>query len=70
MVPSPNAQMSPMTSTLGSAEGATKAFDINETINNMEKEIMDPKEAIFERMIIVLPYKAPEMVKQVQTAFD
>jgi hypothetical protein len=36
----------------------------------MEKEIMDPSQAIFERMIIVLPYKAPEMVKQVQTAFD
>jgi len=29
----------------------------------MEKEIMDPKEAIYERMVIVLPYKAPEMVK-------
>ena len=31
---------------------------------------MDPSQAIFERMIIILPYKAPEMVKQIQIAFE
>lgn len=28
------------------------------------------KEAIFERMIIIIPYKAPDTVKQIEYAFE
>jgi hypothetical protein len=30
----------------------------------------DPKGAIYERMVIILPYKAPQEVKQIQSSFE
>jgi len=50
-------------STVVSVEEMANSFNNNQTIVNTEREIMDPKEAIYERMIIIVPYKAPEMVK-------
>ena len=31
---------------------------------------MDLNEAIFERMILIIPYKAPDMVKQIEETFE
>ena len=33
-------------------------------------EYFNEKEAIFERMIIIIPYKAPEAVAQIEQSFD
>jgi|DEB0MinimDraft_12_1074336.scaffolds.fasta_scaffold13613_2 hypothetical protein len=33
-------------------------------------EAWNPDEAIFERMIVIIPYKAPDMVKQIQDTFE
>lgn len=35
-----------------------------------EKEKMDPNDAIFERMVIVVPYKSPEIVTKLMNCFD
>jgi len=32
--------------------------------------VWNPEDAIFERMIIIIPYKAPDMVKQINDTFE
>lgn len=34
------------------------------------KEKMDVNDAIFERMIIIIPYKAPDTVKRIKSSFE
>jgi hypothetical protein len=34
------------------------------------KNTIDPNDAIYERMVIVIPYKAPDMVKKILTSFE
>jgi hypothetical protein len=36
----------------------------------IEEAIWNENEAIFERMIIMIPYKAPEMVKRIEETFE
>jgi hypothetical protein len=36
----------------------------------IEEAIWNENEAIFERMIIMIPYKAPEMVKKIEETFE
>ena len=38
--------------------------------SNVSKEILNPANAIYDRMIIIVPYKAPEAVKKIQSNFE
>lgn len=42
----------------------------SEPLTVVPKEKMDVNEAIFERMILIIPYKAPETVKQIKNSFE
>jgi len=47
-----------------------KQVDAASLPSNLSKEILNPADAIYDRMIIIVPYKAPEAVKKIQSNFE